>query len=566
MKARHLFLFLLLFACNGAAKDGPSTDRAFTAMGQGRYREAAELFAAAVKTEPDAKRRHDAELALAKVEWRGFRDLAKARARLAKLDSAAARFVAARIAAEQRDFATARAEATKAAAAAKNKRDRRRGLAVLADLAARDQASKPEELRELIAQLRASIAKEGARLAPSRALIRVALRARDGAAVLEGVNGYYHVSPHSPPPNAIAAAHAELARLLPSWNGDASIARGLAGVRMFEEAAMVEPNGEIARYAATLRRIEDQTNELYRLTALGDGQKGEFDDLLERELKAPRAELAKRFGLHVITGKTGGYHDMHFGHVVVDRTMDVEQYGHRATVRFVALDGIVSNGFAQWANDDASGDGGWGSAEEIFQVRPMYADDALHDWDLVHDPDVRAEDERDIADETKRDLERGKANPLQSFPGLRQRTRRQWLERVARETPTREAFLARVEQERFTWSIVLHEGRHAIDGTLGEKFKVPELEYRAKLSQIALAASPRAALDGIVDHDVGGDSPHGKANTRLMKELLQWMTAHANEIAALDRTQPLLPQLDKLSDTQLRAAVRSLDPLARAKQ
>jgi hypothetical protein len=558
MKARHLF-FLLLFACNGDANGGNAFDRASAAVSQGRYREAAELFATASKTESDPKRRADAELELAKLEWRGFRELGKARARLAKLDAPGARIVAARMAIEQRDYATARVEANKAGAVATNKRERRRALVVLANAIVRDPAASSAELRELVVRLRESLAKDGAYLAPSRALVRAALRAGDGAAALEGIDGYYHVSPHHPPPRAIAAAHAELARLLPSWSGGASIARALGGVRMFEEAALVEPNGEIAQYAATLRRIEDRTNELYRLTALGDGQKGAFDKLLERELKAPREQLAKRFGMHIITGKTSGHHDMHLAHIVEDRTMDVEQYGRRAKVRFVALDGVVSNGFAQWANDDASGDGGWGTAEEIYQVRPLYADGALRNWELV--TDGADEDRKRTEEESRRDLERARANPVQSFPGLAMRVQRQWLERVAREEKTREGFLARVEDESFHWSIVAHEGRHAIDAGLDESFKTWELEYRAKLSQIAFAAAPHAALEGIVDHDVGGDSPHGKGNGRLMKELAQWMKAHAKEIAGLDRAQPLLPQLDKLSAEQLRAAVRSLDPL-----
>jgi hypothetical protein len=41
-----------------------------------------------------------------------------------------------------------------------------------------------------------------------------------------------------------------------------------------------------------------------------------------------------------------------------------------------------------------------------------------------------------------------------------------------------------------------------------------------------------------------------------------WMRAHA--VAGVDLTKPLMPQLDKLSDEQLRAAFRSLDPYAKA--
>jgi hypothetical protein len=40
------------------------------------------------------------------------------------------------------------------------------------------------------------------------------------------------------------------------------------------------------------------------------------------------------------------------------------------------------------------------------------------------------------------------------------------------------------------------------------------------------------------------------------------MHAHRAEIAGYDATLPPLPQIDRLTDAQIRAAVRGLDPLA----
>jgi len=41
------------------------------------------------------------------------------------------------------------------------------------------------------------------------------------------------------------------------------------------------------------------------------------------------------------------------------------------------------------------------------------------------------------------------------------------------------------------------------------------------------------------------------------------MRTHASEIAGLDVSKPLLAQFDKLTDEQICAAFRSMDPLAR---
>src|SRR5690242_5533336 len=60
------------------------------------------------------------------------------------------------------------------------------------------------------------------------------------------------------------------------------------------------------------------------------------------------AELARRFGALLQLGITGGYYDMHLGHVVGDERRTVTQYGKTARVTFVALDGMVTNGLQSW--------------------------------------------------------------------------------------------------------------------------------------------------------------------------------------------------------------------------
>jgi hypothetical protein len=58
-----------------------------------------------------------------------------------------------------------------------------------------------------------------------------------------------------------------------------------------------------------------------------------------------------------------------------------------------------------------------------------------------------------------------------------------------------------------------------------------------------------------------GPNGHGDANLRITLGLVAWMESHAAEIKNLDTSPPLLPQLDLLSDDQLGAAARWLDPL-----
>lgn len=508
-----------------------------TASCKGSTNDAAKLFA----EEKDPVR-------LANLEWRMFGKLDAAAARLRGIESHEARFEAARIARERGDFALARTEARKALQLAVKPRERQRAHILMARTVDLDPRATPEEVRGTIASMRALIAEFGPLLTPSRLLARAGLRAGDGAAALEGINGYYRVSAFARPPQTIAAAHAEVTRILssPTWREQsAALANALAGIRFIDEVLLVTSEGDAANYARALRRLEKATNEYYRQMANGTEDDDDLHDAVKREVPK-KNEVAKRYGAVINVGKTSGHIDLHFGHIVDARDMRVEQYGHSASLRFVALDSMVSNGYFEWLQDGRSGDGGWGTDKEIVQVRPRYADGAMHEWQLISEP-------------PKPDLE------------LAERLKRQYLDSVVADlrakglsgTALREAFIARVTEEEFTSSIVLHEGRHAIDHKEDRKGKVWEMEYRAKIASVALAPSPREALSGILDFEIGGESTHGKANEKFANELVAWMEKHRAQIAGLDAQRPLLQQLDKLTDEQMRAAARSLDPLAR---
>ena len=51
---------------------------------------------------------------------------------------------------------------------------------------------------------------------------------------------------------------------------------------------------------------------------------------------------------------------------------------------------------------------------------------------------------------------------------------------------------------------------------------------------------------------------------RIGALLTAWMRAHAAATSGLDQGKPMLLQVDKLTDDQLREAFRSMDPLAAA--
>lgn len=288
---------------------------------------------------------------------------------------------------------------------------------------------------------------------------------------------------------------------------------------------------------------------------------------LDSKADDPMPVLNRAYGLWGVVGLSNGVMSLHLGHSVVDERQAVEQHGRHGQVRFIALDNMISNGFSGWLFDGTSGPGGWAaSGDTIVQVRPVYA--ARTD-DLVAVTRPGPARERFIAEMTEsssRDIATAREKPVAFLPGLRTRLRLQGLDDLAAGIPPGPQFDG--EFRRRYWaaivnsSITLHEGRHVLDQAEyhGDK-ELPnaELEYRAKLSEIALSDTPRLALASIYGPLLGGTTGHGMANQRLMEAYVAWIEAHKGEISGYDPALPALPQLDKLSDEQLRAVAQSLD-------
>jgi hypothetical protein len=172
------------------------------------------------------------------------------------------------------------------------------------------------------------------------------------------------------------------------------------------------------------------------------------------------------------------------------------------------------------------------------------------------------------------DIAKLKQRPVATLEGLSDRLQLQLIDRVAAvalskstdEASFRRAFLAEFSRANFDQSIYKHEGRHAIDEALGISGKVeqPVLEYQAKLSELALGDYPRMALVNM-NRNVEGNGMHDRAVAKLFDEYRKWMEAHTDQIAGYDPATPLLAQMDKLSDSQIREIARGLDPLPNGK-
>lgn len=450
----------------------------------------------------------------------------------------------------------------------------------------------------------------------SRLFLQASLLVGNGPAALTAWRAYFRADGGTPAPDAIAAAGETLSRLLPDWREPGNTESRLALIcalgdsRLFREAALLalDPRPaytaqlqqnprvrELVAYARACDELSVRVDEYYRQTLLGKAKAKALDAIMKEvaeklwpqlafySQKPPEIspkkfaeEMEKRFGAVVrIVTSAGCYYDLQMGHRIVNEERVIKQYGRQAKIHFIVLDSIVSNGFQSWAWDNGGQYGGWSTSEAIVQIRPAYSGEALNAWLSITTETARAKNEEEIQKASEIDRQTAAKNPTAYLGGLQQRIYRQGLQHLldrlkARGLTGRQlqiAFLSEYDHVKQESTIFAHEGRHAIDQQPGP-FNITssgseELEFRAKLSEVAFASEPRLILGNIINIHIADSTPHGQANLRIMKGLVQWMSAHSADIQGFDRSSPILPQLDKLTDDQLRTAFRSMDPLAR---
>lgn len=469
-------------------------------------------------------------------------------------------------------------------------------LAVRLDGASAAERPDSASVAGALVRLRQLVRNVPGRIDESMQLLLTALVAGAGADAATAIDSYYLVDAggtqtRSQLPSTLAKLRADL----PAWRGDstpsavrARLAAALGRARLYDAAALVSPlGGQLIEYARYCRHMRQTADEYYR-RALVAGSRPE--DLMRAYIHAERelwphlgwagappafypagadAELARRFGTVIQLGITGGYYDMHMGHVVGEERRVVTQYGRSARVNFLVIDGIVTNGLQSWAWDDAGGHGGWQRRDTIVQVRPVFVEHALNLW-VSGDTARRAHEQASIESDSILDLTIARADSIAYLPGVAGRLRRDGrnalLDSVRRagvpDSLVGRTFIGLASRLIRESSIIAHEGRHAIDDQLGS-FTPEEREFRAKLSEVAFAARPKIVMSSIIHPNIGDATPHGRANARVMYGLIRWMRAHAAEIHGFDARQPVLTQLPLLTDDQLRTAFRGMDPLAR---
>lgn len=503
------------------------------------------LVAAAAAGKPED--RVTAELRLAWLDWRFFRrdsESMKHFARAEVLNAARTTTYAARARFEtaRARYGDARGYARRALSAATNAReqnDARYAFAYATVEEAFETVSGPgPAAREALDMIAEAVRAEPGRFGPSRVMYGLAMLTGDTTRAGEALRSYH-------------------------WGGKPE--------PLYPEAGLAGKPAEAVAYSRFCRRVQRIADEHYRRFAIGEittphtalrepvlAEARKFWPELETEEDVVE-HLENSFNAYL------GFEDfgLAFGHRVLDDDVAFEQYGHKGNAGFVVLDSMVSNGYVTWLTDGKAIIGGW-AGPPIVQVR---RDDALLAWMSLDDRERSDKLNSRIAAATPVDEEVARRRPVGYLEALSlrmyRRSGREILESLRSKgiagSELRLQFMFEF-QRRHRGCVLAHEARHLIDRDLVTGGN-PELS--AALSQVLFGPDPVTCLAGILGPNIGRrDNGTSEANMLILDAIGRWMDAHTSGIDGLDRKRPALAQFDLLTHEQIRAAFRSMDPLA----
>ncbi len=291
--------------------------------------------------------------------------------------------------------------------------------------------------------------------------------------------------------------------------------------------------------------------------AKGLYQKRKFNDL-----------IAKLFGARPTEGIVNGYYAYYIGHKVFDESQSVKQYKHRAKLDLITLDNVTGNDYSGWFHD-AQRVAGTANRQQIISYRQAVLQEPVMMWNNLTDPTKREQFTRTLKRLVEQDKQTANTNPYALLPGLRLQIIMDKLQYTydslkgmgLHETEVKFAFIEHFRTFGAA-SLVNHEGRHAIDYRIGG-FSSNELEYRAKLSEIAFSKEPLVMMAAAVMRQEAAQASHGKANEKLMTDIVKWVEENESQVADFEQGVPHVLQLGKLTDQQVVQIMRFLDPLAK---
>ena len=431
----------------------------------------------------------------------------------------------------------------------------------------------------------------------------LALLAKDGKKAMNAWNLYYNISAEQKATGLLANPHKELSQILLNWyktdlstQNRENIILNLANSRFYEFAYVMNlylPNksknenteiNDITYYYEFCEQIEDCMYAYYQGVALANENnikkvkkditsiQKQLWSVLHWEDKSPKYsnksfnnEIYKRFGTKLFNKKFNGNYFYIGGHTIIDRTRTVEQFNQKAEIQFVVLDLRFSNNYWGWFTG-YYGFAGYADDKIIVRYREPVSSNPVYYWKKLNNKELLSKWNDEIDMLTAQDDSLSRINPYANLQGIYERIRLNIFSEIIdslkdvgfQNDELRKQFISILNDIEYEHNIN-HEGRHAIDFNTLSKVKLmndTELEFRAILSQIYFSKYPFLDISFVIDN-----TPHGLARKKVLGLIVNWMEQNEEKIIEFDKTRPTLPQLDLLTNKQLKEIIESIEPL-----
>ncbi len=273
-------------------------------------------------------------------------------------------------------------------------------------------------------------------------------------------------------------------------------------------------------------------------------------------------EIETRFNVRIkIIKANGRMMGLHFGRIADRSEIHSSLWGEEIDLKVTTLKNMTSNGLDSWRTMGSSGVGGWSlSRTEIVRVI-MNVNDNLLQSAALYDEAAR----KDVfTDRVGRETDQEVKEPLALYYSPEVKFQLLVRQIDAEAERARAKGISDNEMQRYLYeriqrnfmiktNIYVHESQHSIDYARGVKWK-GENEYRPKISQLAYGEMPFMSLDQFYDSSIGTeiDDTHSQANTRVFKDIVQYIYDNQDQYPQIDRTKNILSQLTKLSEEELK--------------
>jgi hypothetical protein len=285
------------------------------------------------------------------------------------------------------------------------------------------------------------------------------------------------------------------------------------------------------------------------------------DGFSQSRFYAINKAIEEKYGVFISYLTSDSYLDCYFGYVAGEVIEKVSHWGQNADEKVIIIKDMASKGFKHWYNFKQGGTGGWTSSnnagEFVYIFDPRNFIDS-YNWAISD----KIENDM-LAEAKKLSPNPDEKKPLDVYysPYLLYQFAFKYLnarideaeKKGLKDNALKAYAINLLIDDYYEAQILAHEGQHALDLQFNDISTQAELEYRAKLSEMAYGNDQFICLNEFMQPNMGnaGD-PHGLADIQLFTDMVKYISEHKDKYLSIDTTKNILAQMINLKPEEIR--------------